>query len=273
MGDNNDTLVVALIKSVAAYSINIDRFGDVHLNKVAAYRTSTVPTDVAVSGDIIAVADLMKSVSLVQYTPSTAGQRGSLVEIARHYQTVWSTCVATIDDSTWLEGDAEGNLILLSRNVNGVTDDDKRRMVVTGEVQLGEMVNKIRPVNVQTNPDAVVQPKAFMATVDGSIYLFGVVNPRYQDFLMRLQAHVSNIVITPGGITFNAFRSFRSKVRQADEPYRFVDGELVERFLALPTETQARVMESLNAAAELIKAEKISVERVVSMMEELRRMH
>lgn len=273
MGENNDTLVVALIKSVAVYNISIDRFGDVHLMKVAAYRTSTAPTDIAVSGDIIAVADLMKSVSLVKYTPSTPSSRGTLVEIARHYQTVWSTCVAPVDKNTWLEGDAEGNLILLSRNINGVTAEDKRRMVVTGEFQLGEMVNKIRPVEVQTSPDAIVRPRAFMATVDGSIYMFGMVNPKYQDLLMRLQAHVSNIVTTPGGTSFNAFRSFRSKVRQGDEPFRFIDGGIVEMFLGLSVERQTKVVEAVNAAAELIQGEKVSVEKVVSMMEELKRMH
>ncbi|KAI5281866.1 hypothetical protein KEM54_003100 [Ascosphaera aggregata] len=271
MEDNK--LVAALIKSVVVFDICTDRFGDVRLSKKAAYRTSTAPTDITVTGDIIAVSDLMKSLSLIQFKQIKAGEREALVEIARHYQTVWSTCVANIDENIWLEGDAEGNLILLGRNMNGFSPADQKRMVVLGEIHLGEMVNRVRPVRVQVGADAVVTPKAFMATVDGSIYLLGLVNPRYQDFLMRLQAGMGNLVTTPGKIPFNTFRGFRNQVRRSDEPYRFVDGELVERFLELPSQAQEDLVDSLNTTAELARTEKISVTRVRDIMEELRRLH
>lgn len=135
------------------------------LEKLASYRTSTAPVDVTVTGNLIAVSDLMKSVSIVEYKEGENGLPDSMTEVSRHFQTVWATGVANIAEDTFLESDAEGNLIVLHRNVNGVTDDDRRRLEVTSEISLGEMVNRIRPVNIQQLANVVVTPRAFLATV------------------------------------------------------------------------------------------------------------
>jgi DNA damage-binding protein 1 len=46
-----------------------------------------------------------------------------------------------------------------------VTDEDQRRMEVTSEMNLGEMVNRIRAVEVETTPGAMIVPRAFLGTV------------------------------------------------------------------------------------------------------------
>ena len=135
------------------------------LVKVASYRTATAPIDIAVTGNLIAIADLMKSVSIVEYQRGTAGEPDALIELARHFQIAWGTAVAPVGDDTFLESDAEGNLMVLRRNVNGITLDDRRRLEVTSEMLLGEMVNRIRRINVPVSPDATVIPRAFLATV------------------------------------------------------------------------------------------------------------
>ena len=108
----------------------------------------------------------MKSLSIVKYTRSSAPTRpDTLTEVARHYSTTWATAVALIDDNTFVEADAEGNLLVLRQDVKGVTEEDRRRLTVTAEICLGEMVNKIRRVDVPVGPDAAVIPRAFVATV------------------------------------------------------------------------------------------------------------
>ena len=107
----------------------------------------------------------MKSVSIVEYKQGENGLPDSLTEVARHFETFWSTAVASVAENCFLEGDAEGNLIVLNQNIQGVTDDDKRRMDVTSEMLLGEMVNRIRPVNVQPSPGTAIVPRAFLGTV------------------------------------------------------------------------------------------------------------
>lgn len=119
--------------------------------------------DITVTDNVIAISDLMKSICIVEFEEGKDGLPDKLTEVARHFQTVWSTGVTSIAEDTYLESDAEGNLIVLRRNRSGVEEEDRRRLEVTGEISLGEMVNRIRPVNIQSS--ATVVPRAFLGTV------------------------------------------------------------------------------------------------------------
>ncbi|KAI4134122.1 MAG: hypothetical protein LQ347_001781 [Umbilicaria vellea] len=251
-------IVAALIKTVVVYAFE---YGS--LNKVASYRTSTAPIDLAITGTTIAIADLMKSVSLVEFKRGLAGLPDTLVEVARHFQTAWATAVAHVADGAFLESDAEGNLMVLRQNVGGVTEDDRRRLEITSEIRLGEMVNRIRRINVPVSPDCVVVPRAFLATVEGSIYLFALIAPTKRDLLMRLQASIANFVHSPGHMPFHKYRAFKNTIREAEEPFRFVDGELVERFLDCSSRVQEEIVDGLG----------VDVEDVRGMVESLRRLH
>ena len=161
--------------------------------------------------------------------------------------------------------------MVLKQNVAGLTADDKRRLEVESEIRLGEMVNRIRSFEVDTDPKnpAPVVPKAFMGTVEGGVYLFGLIAPSHRDLLMRLQERLAPLVESLGNIPFNSFRAFKNQVREAEEPYRFVDGELIEAFLDLPAVQQDEVVDGLG---EVGKA-KGGVEGVRELVEGLRRMH
>jgi len=158
-------LVVALTKTVVLYRFDQETSAAASLHKVASYRPSTYPVDLAVHGNLIAVADLMKSMSVVEFVPPRDGLDARLEERCRHYQSAWTTSICHIEGGSWLEADGQGNLLVLKQNAQGVTREDRRRMEVTSEMNLGEMVNKIRPVAVETSPNALVTPRAFLATV------------------------------------------------------------------------------------------------------------
>lgn len=153
---------------VVVYKVLNNDIGFMKFEKLATYRTSTAPVDLTVVGNVIVVADLMKSVCLVKFVPGKDGTQDKLEEIGRHYQTVWSTSVASIDENTLLLAEAQGNVIVLSRNVQGVTDQDKHRLIPTSEIALGEMVNRIRPIQIPQLTSVTVTPRAFMATVCAS---------------------------------------------------------------------------------------------------------
>lgn len=99
--------------------------------------------------------------------------------------------------------------------------------------------------------------------VDGGVYLFALIAPAMQDRLMRLQACVAALVQSPGGVPFNQYRAFKNSVRAAEEPFRFVDGELVERFLDCAPGLQEEIAEGVG----------VDVEDVRGMVESLRRLH
>jgi DNA damage-binding protein 1 len=99
--------------------------------------------------------------------------------------------------------------------------------------------------------------------VEGSIYLFGLIQPAYFDLLFNLQSKLGQLVSAPGNMDFARYRAFKNQVRESEEPFRFVDGELVEKFLDLSEEDQAKACSELEADVEEVKA----------LVEGLRRLH
>ncbi|KAI1143103.1 mono-functional DNA-alkylating methyl methanesulfonate N-term-domain-containing protein [Hypoxylon sp. FL0543] len=259
----DDMIVAALAKTVVVYAYNEISSSSAELRKIASYRPATYPVDLAVEGDIIAVADLMKSMTLVEYHPPNSNSGHRLEEVSRHYQALWATAVCHVDEESWLESDAQGNLLVLRRNLAGVTIEDKSRMEVTSEINLGEVVNKIRKVTVEASENAVVVPRAFLGTTEGGVYLFGTIAPNYQDILIRFQNKLAEVVETTGNILFSRYRSFRNEERESDGPFRFIDGEFLERFLDIDEQAQKEVCAGLGP----------DVEAMRNLVEELKRIH
>lgn len=162
---NDDMIVVALTKTVILGRYIEESSTSGNFNKLVSYRPSTFPVTLAVEGNIIGVGDMMKSLSLVEYFPPKDGKPATLMEVARNFQSGWATAVSHIEDQSWLEADAQGNLSVLRRNSDGPTLEDQRRMEMTSEFNLGEMVNCIRKMAVETSPNAMMIPKAFVGTV------------------------------------------------------------------------------------------------------------
>jgi DNA damage-binding protein 1 len=70
-------------------------------------------------------------------------------------------------------------------------------------------------------------------------------------------------VVAPGDLEFAKYRAFKNQVREEEEPMRFVDGELIERFLDVDESVQRKAVEGLG----------VDVEEVRGIVEGLRRMH
>lgn len=220
---------------------------------------------------------------------------GKLSEVARNYQTQWVTSVVLLDRETAVSADAEGNVVIQKWDTNGVTPEDRRRLAVTGEVRIGEMVNRFRkgltPITCLTHDcgnwnlilhtypvddnhllhDSIVLPRAYFGTVDGSIYLLGLISPKYIDLLMKLQSNLARIVKGVGDLDFNKFRAFSTPERTADEPFRFVDGDFIEKFLDLEEDVIREVVKGEKETEWL--GEGWGPEEVRGLLENLRRLH
>ncbi|KAF5123435.1 DNA damage-binding protein 1 [Metarhizium anisopliae] len=282
LGTLGEHIVAGLSKTVVVYHYVEETTVFGSLQKLAAYRPASFPLSLDISGNIIGVVDLMQSLTLVEFIPSEDGSRAKLEETARHYQPGWATSVAHLDGERWLEADAQGNIIVLQRNPEAPTEQDRSRLEVTSEINIGEQINQIRKLHVASSENAVVSPKAFLGSVglsetiitcwiqllilvqiEGTLYLFGEIAPNYQDLLLTFQSRLQDYIYAPGNVSFNLWRAFRNKAREGDGPFRFVDGEMVERFLDLDEAKQELVCEGLGP----------SVEDMRNMIEELRRMH
>jgi DNA damage-binding protein 1 len=80
---------------------------------------------------------------------------------------------------------------------------------------------------------------------------------------MRFQSRLVERIRTPGDIPFDKYRSFRNAEREGEAPFRFLDGEVIERFMDMDDETQREVCHGLGP----------SVEDMRNIVEELKRIH
>lgn len=161
----DEYIVAGLSKTVVVYSYTEETSTQGSLQKLAAYRPASFPLALDIAGNMIGVADLMQSLSLVEFTPPKDGAPAKLEEKARHYQSAWATSVCHLEDERWLETDAQGNIIVLARNPDAPTEHDRSRLEITSEMNLGEQINRIRKLNIAPTENAVVSPKAFLASV------------------------------------------------------------------------------------------------------------
>ncbi|EFQ32142.1 CPSF A subunit region [Colletotrichum graminicola] len=271
LGVMGEKLVAGLSKTVVVYDYVEESTTSGALRKLATFRPSTFPVDIDVHGNMIGIADLMQSLTLVEFVPAQDGNKAKLVERARHFQYIWATSVCHLEGHSWLEADAQGNLMVLRRNPNAPTEHDRKQMEVTGEFHLGEQVNKIRSLDITPNENDPIIPKAFLATVEGSLYVFADIKSEYQSLLIQFQERLAEVVRALGqadgepgsGLSFTTWRGFRNAKRAAEGPFRFVDGELIERFLDLDEAKQEAVVQGLGP----------TVESMRNLVEELKRMH
>jgi DNA damage-binding protein 1 len=74
---------------------------------------------------------------------------------------------------------------------------------------------------------------------------------------------LSRAVEPTGDLKFDKYRSFRNEQREAEAPFRFIDGELIERFLDVEESVQEEICQGLGP----------DVEAMRNLVEELKRLH
>jgi DNA damage-binding protein 1 len=241
------------------------------LARLTTHRCHSEPLDLGVFGDMIAVGDLMKGPSILQYTTDPSPK---LTEICRTYSTLWSTAVEMMDKDTIVNADAEGNLSIWQRD-DALLVSDHKRLRLIGDMRLGELINRIRRVENVVLPgaqvqDMPIQPVAYIATVEGGIYLLGKIAESKTQLLLQLQTNLAKYITSVGGLDFNRWRAFSTPTRVAEEPYRFVDGDFIERFLELPEDVAEKVV---GGAGNELSALDASVDEVRSLIEGLKAIH
>jgi DNA damage-binding protein 1 len=81
--------------------------------------------------------------------------------------------------------------------------------------------------------------------------------------LIRFQNNLVQTITSIGKINFNPYRSFRNEQREGEGPFRFIDGELIERFTDLEDEVQEEICEGLGPDVEYMR----------DLVEDLKRLH
>lgn len=81
--------------------------------------------------------------------------------------------------------------------------------------------------------------------------------------MFRFQNNVSRAIDALGKLEFEKYRAFRNEQREGAGPFRFIDGELIERFLDFSDKVQEEICRGLGP----------DVENMRNLVEELKRLH
>ena len=214
-------------------------------------------------GDFILIGDLMKSLSL--YQCSLSG--GSIVELARDYNSHWMTSVAFLDDDTYLGAENSHNLFVARKNADAATDDDRGRLEVVGEFHLGEFVNRFRRGSLAMHvaeAGSAPLPTLLYGTVNGVIGLIASLPPDDFNLLTKVQAELARVIKGVGSFSHKEWRAF-SNDRKTCDASQIIDGDLIEAFLALKPAEQQQVCDGLPPG--------MTVEELTKRIEELTRLH
>lgn len=205
----------------------------------------------AVLGFLVAVGDLMKSVSILAVDLAT----DRLTEVGRDHEPHWMTEVAFIDQSSVLGADNLGNLFVLSRDPASErhfasSTIPRWSLQARAGMHLGETVNRIVPGGLFRTQDAgamgglqLLHPM-LLATTVGSLYQFGQLPAREGALLAILQENLRKIIAPIGHLDHGEWRTMISerKTLRSQLP-GFLDGDLLSRFLELPDRMQRVAVE------------------------------
>ncbi len=79
-------------------------------------------------GDFILVGDLMRSMSLLLYNSI----ENTVKEIARDFTANWMNAVEVISDEIFIGAENEGNLFVLQKNLDSITEEERARLELQG---------------------------------------------------------------------------------------------------------------------------------------------
>ncbi|EFJ48849.1 UV-damaged DNA binding complex subunit 1 protein, partial [Volvox carteri f. nagariensis] len=204
----------------------------VELASECSYLGNILALYLATRGNLVVVGDLMRSVSLLSYNV----EQGVLEHRAADYNSGWTTSVEALDDDTYLEGDNHLNLVVLRRNADSATDEERARLQVVGEYHTGTFVNRFRHGSLVMRPPdsefvSLPVPLLFGGT-DGRLGVIARLPPGLYEMLTKLQSALRQVVRGVGGLSHEAWIAFSNERRTADAK-GFVDGDLIETFLDL----------------------------------------
>lgn len=229
------------------------------------------------------VADLMRSISLVQYYP----EHKALEEVARDFNSNWTTAIEMLNDNLYLGAENWNNLYVLRRNAKATSEEVRCRLDTVGQFHLGELCNKFisgsltmphtqssssssnttgassRRKNTGTTTPVkgggaskeskmrirravvTIGSQTLFATVDGTLGSILGLDARTAAFFTTLERCMAKTIVPVGDFSHQEFRTFDAESRV--HPARgFVDGDLIESFLDLDRPTMEAVVAAMN---------------------------
>lgn len=193
-------LLAGINSKVQLYRRNTAMDGGFELTSVCGHHGNVLVISMVTRGEFIAVADLVKSVSLLRYVPAADDKSTpSFVTVGRDYTSRWMTSLELLEDDVVVGTEAEGNLHVLKRNTGMMTDEERKKFEAIAEWGLGDVVNRIRKGSIVMNRDGeetIATPQMIFCTIHGAIGVIATIPSQIFGVLSKLQRNMQ--IALPG---------------------------------------------------------------------------
>ncbi|CAB11219.1 Damaged DNA binding protein Ddb1 [Schizosaccharomyces pombe] len=234
--------------------------GTMHVRN--SIRTPTYTIDISVNQDEIIAADLMKSITVLQFIDD------QLIEVARDYHPLWATSVEILSERKYFVTEADGNAVILLRDNVSPQLSDRKKLRWYKKFYLGELINKTRHCTfIEPQDKSLVTPQLLCATVDGSLMIVGDAGMSNTPLLLQLQDNIRKVIPSFGGLSHKEWKEYRGE--NETSPSDLIDGSLIESILGL---REPILNEIVNGGHEGTKLD-ISVQDLKSIIENLEKLH
>ncbi|KAI8336233.1 CPSF A subunit region-domain-containing protein [Chlamydoabsidia padenii] len=211
--------------------------------------SNVLALDLDTNEEHILVGDFMQSMSLVELEDETSP---TMTTVAKDYNANWMTAVKMANHNTYIGAEMSHNLFTLLKpeQKEDAKKDETLRMDMVGEYHIGDLINRMHQGSLADEINSGTEGKEntwsiIYVTVNGAIgTLVGISE---QDYMLLLEVQQNMITLSPpiGKMDHTSWRSFDNGTRMG-EARGYIDGDLVEKFLALSTKDQHNLVDQLS---------------------------
>lgn len=230
-----------------------------------------VALDLKVLNEEVAVADIMRSVSLLSYRML----EGNFEEVAKDWNSEWMVTCEFITAESILGGEAHLNLFTVEVDkTRPITDDGRYVLEPTGFFYLGELPKVMVRSSLVAQLDDVsieyTQPITF-GTNQGTIGMVVQIDDKWKKFLTAIEKAVADSIKNCMHIEHSTYRTFVFQKR-TEAPSGFVDGDLVESILDMDRSVAIEILQKVSDKGWDPSIPRDPVE-ILKIIEDLARMH
>lgn len=227
--------------------------------------------DIKVMNEEVAVADVMRSVSLLSYRML----EGTFEEVAKDWNSEWMVTCDFITAESILGGESHLNLFTVEVDKSRpITDDGRYVLEPTGFWYLGELPKVMVRSSLVAQPEdsniQYSQPIMF-GTNQGSIGMVVQIDDKWKKFLIAIEKAIAASVKNCMHIEHSTYRTFVFEKR-FEAPSGFIDGDLVESILDMDRSAAIAILQKVSDKGWDPSLPRDPVE-MLKVIEDLARMH
>ncbi|SCV68143.1 BQ2448_264 [Microbotryum intermedium] len=233
---------------------------------------------VSLANEQILVGDALRSLTLLQLERKQQNATGSsqLVEVARDYSPHYVTAFAPVSPASneFVGAESDLNLFTVAKDQthDSRTGQAEIELVDRGRYHLGELITSFSSGALVHQFDdtlaGLATPRLVFTTSAGSIGAILEIDAETSKVLSELERNMRRVMDSIGGLRQEEWRAFRSECQIASSA-GFIDGDFVERFLAVSTSQVEQIMAGGNEHERIT----MSSDDVMRIVEGVSRLH